>query len=292
MEGGRVRRDRPRIAVFGPAIIVPRLVFGLAVIALGVLFTLDKMGVVDIGDYWAYWPVLLIAVGLGRLLQARCGHSRSSGLVWLCIGTAILLVNLDVVPDTVWHYWPVLLVLLGGSIVWRAATGHGHREAREARAAWRDEAESAAAPFAAPGTVGTAGIGGVGAATDAATAGASAGSGGYAAAGSTVSAFAALGGVRRRCVSQDFKGGDLNAIMGGCELDLRQASIASGEAVIDVFAMWGGVDIQVPEDWTVVVEGVPILGAFVDKTRHVGASGTKVLVIRGTAIMGGVEVKN
>ena len=48
-----------------------------------------------------------------------------------------------------------------------------------------------------------------------------------------------------------FRGADLIAVMGGCEIDLRQAAI-NGEAVIDVFCMWGGIEIRVPEDWTVV----------------------------------------
>jgi predicted membrane protein len=107
-----------------------------------------------------------------------------------------------------------------------------------------------------------------------------------------VNGFALLGGVKRKVVSQDFRGGALTAILGGCELDLRHASISSGQAVIDTFALWGGIDIKVPQEWSVVVQGTPILGAFDDKTVRVGGDGSKVLVIKGVALMGGVELKN
>src|SRR5262249_15361904 len=84
---------------------------------------------------------------------------------------------------------------------------------------------------------------------------------------STVHALAVLGGAERRVNSQSFQGGDANAILGGCEIDLRKASISGGEAVIDCFAFWGGIEIKVPEDWTVSVRGVPLLGAFSDRTN-------------------------
>lgn len=272
-----------------------RLVFGLVVILLGVLFTLDKLEYIDVGDYWAYWPVLLIAVGLGRLLQPRGSHHCSSGLVWIAIGTAILLVNLGVVSHHVWNYWPVLLVLVGASMVWRAMGGSsGRRGGGHPPWVTGVVTDAGVAPStdaaAAPSTDAAASARAAG--SGAASSGARASTAGSSDAASTVSAFAVLGGVKRRCVSPEFRGGDLNAIMGGCELDLRQASIVGGEAVIDAFAMWGGIEIRVPEDWTVVVEGIPILGAFVDKTVHNSASNNKVLVIRGAAIMGGVEVKN
>jgi predicted membrane protein len=108
---------------------------------------------------------------------------------------------------------------------------------------------------------------------------------------STVSALAVLGGVNRGNNSRAFRGGDLTAIMGGCDIDLRQAAI-DGEAVIDVFVMWGGIEIKVPEDWTISSRVVPILAGFEDRTRPQRGATTHRLLIRGFAIMGSVEVKH
>lgn len=107
-----------------------------------------------------------------------------------------------------------------------------------------------------------------------------------------VSGFALMSGVRRTLTSQDFKGGQLTAIMGGCEVDLRHASISSGTAILDLFAFWGGIDIRVPQDWSVVVEGTPLLGGFEDKTLQQPGTPSKRLVIRGTVIMGGAGITN
>jgi predicted membrane protein len=110
-------------------------------------------------------------------------------------------------------------------------------------------------------------------------------------ANATVSALAILAGVNRGNNSRNFRGGDLTAILGGCEIDLRDAAI-DGEAVVEVFAMWGGIEIRVPEDWTVVSRVTPILAGFDDKTRPAQGATAHRLVIRGFAIMGGIEVKN
>jgi hypothetical protein len=90
----------------------------------------------------------------------------------------------------------------------------------------------------------------------------------------------------------EFRGGSAMAVMGGCEIDLRGSSMPDGQpAVIDVFAMWGGVEIRVPEEWEVVNRGNAFLGGFENKTRPLPGA-RKRLVVTGTAIMGGVEVKN
>jgi len=90
----------------------------------------------------------------------------------------------------------------------------------------------------------------------------------------------------------EFKGGTAMAVFGGCEIDLRHAVLPDGgAAVVDVFAMFGGIEIRVPDDWQVVNRGNAFLGGFENKARPLPGA-QKRLVVTGTAIMGGVEVKN
>ena len=108
---------------------------------------------------------------------------------------------------------------------------------------------------------------------------------------SLVSALAILSGVNRGNSSRTFRGGDLTAIMGGCEIDLRQAAI-NGDAVIDVFAMWGGIELRVPDDWTVTFHVTPVMGGVEDKTRPPMGSAVHRLTVRGMVLMAGIEVRN
>ncbi len=109
---------------------------------------------------------------------------------------------------------------------------------------------------------------------------------------STINLFAFMGGFERTITSKNFQGGEMTAIMGGCEVDLRQSTINDNEAVIDVFAFWGGISMKVPEDWAVSVQGLPIMGGIEDKTHPPKGGSAKRLVVKGYAIMGGVELSN
>lgn len=109
---------------------------------------------------------------------------------------------------------------------------------------------------------------------------------------SQINAFAMLGGFKRSNDSQDFRGGEITAIMGGCEIDLRRAVIRESEAVLEVVAIMGGVELRVPEDWQVVLQGVPVLGGYEDKTHQQQGEMRKRLIVKGYVVMGGVEVKN
>ena len=227
--------------------VTPRLIFGLSLIFIGVVFTLDQMGWIDdAGDVLQFWPLILIAAGFGKLMWPSSSTSRVIGFILIVIGGWLLLEILDFVYFSFWDYWPLLLVFIGVRIAWRGLSGQPRPVASDSA--------------------------------------------------STVNAVAVMGGVSRTSNSPDFRGGDMAAFMGGCEIDLRQARIADGPAVIDAFAFWGGVEIRVPEDWTVIVKGVPLLGGYEDNTRPRAAEDriepAQELVVKGFAIMGGVEVKN
>jgi hypothetical protein len=101
---------------------------------------------------------------------------------------------------------------------------------------------------------------------------------------------AILGGFDRRINSQNFRGGEVTAFMGGCMLDLRGSSI-EGEAIINVFVGMGGISLKVPVDWTVIMHGTPIMGGFDEKTSA-PPNNNKRLIVKGYAIMGGVEIRN
>jgi predicted membrane protein len=107
----------------------------------------------------------------------------------------------------------------------------------------------------------------------------------------SISATAILSGIKRRNSSRAFSGGDVTAIMGSCEIDLRQAAI-NGDAMLDVLAVWGGIEITVPDDWAVMLDVTALLGAVEDRTRPPLGPAAHRLTIRGAVVMGGVEVRN
>ena len=87
----------------------------------------------------------------------------------------------------------------------------------------------------------------------------------------TLAVFAVMSGVKRISTAHRFRGGEITAVMGGAQLDLRQATIPPGEeAALDIFAVMGGCEIIVPSSWTVVTPLVPIMGG--DRRQAAGAS--------------------
>jgi predicted membrane protein len=107
-----------------------------------------------------------------------------------------------------------------------------------------------------------------------------------------INGFAIFGGIEQRISSANFKGGSVSAVFGAHEIDLRQADMpAHSEAVLEVFAVFGGIELKVPDDWTVVLEGSAFLGGFESKARG-DSLAKKKLIVRGQAIFGGVEVRN
>jgi DUF1707 SHOCT-like domain len=81
------------------------------------------------------------------------------------------------------------------------------------------------------------------------------------------------------------------ALMGGVELDLREARFSEREVTIQAYSVMGGVSIVVGEDIEVDVSGIGCMGGFDDRATGPGVPGAPRLRVTGFALMGGVEVK-
>jgi predicted membrane protein len=103
--------------------ITPGFAFGVVVLLLGLVLTLETFGLFEVGRFIRYWPVVLIVVGVAQLVQAASTGSRPAGLALIFLGSAFLLVTLDVLRFT----QALALVVLGtgASLVWRVVRNPG-----------------------------------------------------------------------------------------------------------------------------------------------------------------------
>jgi hypothetical protein len=222
--------------------ITPRLIIGLGILAVGLLWTCDNLNIIEADEILEWWPAFLVLAGLARLLDPTPGKVGAGVLV--AVGTVLLLDSIDVAEIDLGDLFPLFIAVIGGKLVWDSMN-----RKRRTPASPEDP-------------------------------------------GSELHAFAMMSGVKRQSTTRAFQGGDANALMGGAEIDLRNAEIREGEQpVIDVFAMWGGIEIRVPEGWRVISHVLPLMGGFVDNTVNRSGAGP-VVVVRGTVIMGAVEIKN
>lgn len=227
-----------------------QLIIGVLVIGLGVLFLLDNLDIIDFHRAITFWPAAFIVAGVLKLLDTRSPNGYLFGSILIGVGVVMILNRTGLVYIHWRTIWPLALIAVGGSLLYRAL---------------RDKAQRPQAGMLA--------LEKGGAASD-----------------ELIDVTAVLAGFERRITGRPFHGGEVTAIMGGCNLDLRDSTI-DGEAVLNVFALWGGITLRCPPDWTVVLQGTPIMGGFEEKTAT-PPDGSKRLVIKGYAIMGGVEVRN
>lgn len=96
--------------------------------------------------------------------------------------------------------------------------------------------------------------------------------------------FALFSSVEERIgkIESDFK---VTSIFGGVELDLRDVKL-DRDLVIDCFTLFGGIDIRLPENVKVEVNGLPIFGGVENKYHNNDAKVT--VYINHTTIFGGV----
>lgn len=101
-----------------------------------------------------------------------------------------------------------------------------------------------------------------------------------------------FGGGKRRITSQIFEGGDITAVFGGWEIDLRKAGIPGNEITLNVLIVFGGLEIRIPDEWGISLQAVAMFGGNEDKTIQPPNGGAKHVVVKGFVIFGGVTTQN
>jgi predicted membrane protein len=99
--------------------ITSQLILGAAIATVGVLFTLDNLHILHAREFLRYWPVVLLAIGLVQISQARTTAGAIGGGFWILVGSVLLGNRLGIIDANLWAFWPLLLVLVGGRIVWQ-----------------------------------------------------------------------------------------------------------------------------------------------------------------------------
>jgi predicted membrane protein len=237
------------------------LVFGIIVLVAGLVLLLDQFGIISADHVFRFWPVILIVFG-SLSLFGDCGRGRRLwGGVLILIGVLLELEEFGVGHVGIQTIWPIFIIGIGVVLVMQALQSRGGGTAGWANVwEWTKHLRANSAVDDA-----------------------------------RLNYVAIFGGGNTRLITKSFQGGDIVAIFGGFDIDLRDAEMEGNEAVITATSVFGGGEIKVPYHWTVAMQGVGLFGGYSEKTRHDKAdpaAPTKTLIIRGVSLFGGVSVKN
>jgi predicted membrane protein len=232
---------------------------GVFIILVGIA-ALIKASVPDLPEWLFGWQTFLIALGV--FIGVRHGFKGASWLILMLIGGAFLI--RDINPDLMLrrYTWPFIMILVGIFLIFRPRRhwqwGHDEKknEDQQKSAPLNEEKESYSKD-------------------------------------DFVDATSIFGGCKKNILSKNFKGGDLVNIFGGTELNLTQADFTD-TAVIELTTIFGGTKLIVPSNWAIKSEAVTIFGGMEDKRSVQSLAGTveKTLILRGTIIFGGIEIKS
>ncbi|MCY1526060.1 hypothetical protein D9M68_610630 [compost metagenome] len=102
-----------------------------------------------------------------------------------------------------------------------------------------------------------------------------------------------FGGSHQTIYSKNFKGGEIVAVFGGCDVNLSQADF-EGTIELEITAIFGGAKIIVPPGWEVKPEVTAIFGGIDDKRSimPLAEGNNKLVIVKGVAIFGGVDIRN
>ena len=238
------------------------MVPGLVLVAIGALFLLDNLHIVHVSTWFAYWTVILIAIGLVKLVDSTHTGGRIAGGVLMGVGGLFLADNLGYL--SIDQMWPLALIAIGVFLLWnRLRPGYDYRQ-------WWGRWQPRNRPWTHQEHFDDSSLW-----------------------GNKIHEVNVFSGTRRVITDQDFRGGKVDCVFGGITLDLTGANIAGDKAVLRVSAVYGGAVIRIPTHWDVVIRGGGFFGGYSDQTVHPPRTPeTKRLIVKGGAVFGGVTFKN
>ena len=244
-------------------------VIGVALVVLGVMFLLEKSGLFgpNASIVATYWPALLIVGGLLGLAGGGF-RFRVWPLVLLVIGVIFLLSNMGLLWWDWGLLWPVALIFVGLVLLTRRFSPR--RRKRNAVSA------------SSPGSVVVEGMSGRGQSWSRNRSG-----------GRTFQAGHIFSSGSEQVNSQEFRGGEVSAVFGSMELDLREAALADGGAVLETTVVFGSLELLIPPEWRVNIETTTTFGeAGMKRTQPTESETAGVLTVTGTVVFGSIEVKD
>ena len=114
-----VMSERSSIRVTG------RLVFGIVLVVLGVLWTLENLDVPGASDVLRWWPALLVLYGFVRFTGLDGTRRVVSGLLFMFLGSWMLAREFGLVHISLFRLWPVWMIAVGVMLVWRSMRSPG-----------------------------------------------------------------------------------------------------------------------------------------------------------------------
>ncbi len=234
---------------------------GMILIALGALFLLDNLDLIpyEISYYLFNWKGIMLMIGV---IFLSTKENKSPGIIMMAVGGFFILSDvLSYEFDWHWYdtrklFWPVILIVIGLVILSRKSKG----PIVSAHVFTADDVNKDVPNDS-----------------------------------DHINVTAVLGGGDQSITSSQFKGGKVTTIMGGGTYDLTGCELAEGTQEIDILVLMGGANFMVPSDWNVRLEVTSIMGGFSDSRKisaEVQTDATKELLIKGTVLFGGGEVKN
>lgn len=232
-----------------------RAIPAVVLIAVGAIFFLNNLHIVAIREIFRFWPGILIAVGILLLTDSKDSSGKAAGGVFTGVGAVLLARNLGYINLQWREMWP--LVLIGLGVLMLVDRTCWHIGVVDTGYRWQRRMFSGMRSFPKESTV--------------------------------------FGTATRNYYGQEFNGGRYETVFGGIEVDLRGSHMPGEEAVIKIAAVFGGAEIKVPDTWLVVVRGTAFMGGIVNSTKApdpVLVPNPKRLLVKGSVVFGGVEIKN